>query len=69
MHATNTRALMHDDIAHETHMLALLSCINIIKVVALPSIATKAKAHTIEVVVHMQTHFDYHTYPTICTTN
>ena len=60
---------MHDDIAHETHMLALLSCINIIIVVALPSIATKAKAHTIEIGGHMQTHIDYHTYPTIHTTN
>ena len=37
-------------------MFVPLSCIHITKVVALPSIATKAKTHMIEVVVHMQTH-------------
>ena len=37
-------------------MLVPMSCIPVIKVVAPPSNATKAKTHMIEVDVHMQTH-------------
>ena len=43
-------------LSHMAHMFVPLSCIHITKVVALPSIATKAKTHMVEVVVHMQTH-------------
>ena len=37
-------------------MLAPMSCTPVIKVVAPPSNATRAKTHMIEVDVHMQTH-------------
>ena len=50
-------------------MLVLLTYMNIIRVVALPLIATKEKAHTREIGGHMHTHFDYHTCPTIRTTD
>ena len=43
-------------LSHMAHIFVPLSCLHFTKVVAPPSIATKAKTRMIKVVVHMQTH-------------